>query len=58
MRESIGQCIEEVEERILDVERGEAAITEALDTMGLSHMKLSSSQSSRCSTCSPTASRP
>lgn len=44
MRESIGQCIEEVEARVLEVERGNAQITEALDTMGLSHMKLSSAQ--------------
>ncbi|WP_018125850.1 chemotaxis protein CheA [Desulfovibrio oxyclinae] len=44
MRDGIRECIEEFEKRILDAEQGKAQVVEAMDMMGLSHMKLSSAQ--------------
>lgn len=44
MRESIDQCVEELQERVLKVAENGQGIGEILDALGLSHMRLNSAQ--------------
>ena len=47
MRESINQCVEPMEDKILQLEEGRPgpeAVREALDILGLTHLKLASAQ--------------